>query len=129
MKTAALACLLCLFAASVPAAGFGPWSADARHPLIGLKKTVTRGVNQPARSSSPFVLAFGLWSKLLTRMDGPRCMHRPSCSTYAIRAMSRQSLIGFWKALSRLMRGPRSSAIRMLPLARLPGGIYYLDPL
>jgi hypothetical protein len=128
MRMAALACLLALCAQDVAAAGFGPWSADPRHPVFDIGRTAR--VEPPrAISSSPFGLAYGLWSKLLTRIDGPRCMHRPTCASYAIRAMSRRPLVGFWKALSRLMRGPRSSAIRMLPFARLPRGVYYLDPL
>lgn len=128
MKAAAPMCLLALLATSARAQDFGPWSADPRHPVMSTT-TTARPARAKLPSSSPFILAYDLWSKLLTRIDGPRCMHRPTCSSYAIQAMSRSPLTGFYKALSRLMRGPRSSALRMLPLVRLPEGVFYLDPL
>ncbi|BDG01994.1 membrane protein insertion efficiency factor YidD [Anaeromyxobacter oryzae] len=64
---------------------------------------------------------------LLSRLDGPRCPHRPSCAAYAREAVTRHGLVlGGFIGVSRLLRGERSSALRLLPRAA-DGGI--LDPL
>jgi putative component of membrane protein insertase Oxa1/YidC/SpoIIIJ protein YidD len=71
--------------------------------------------NSTRLSSSFFSFAFEVWRGLITRIDGPRCAHRPSCSAFAHQAISRHKLIpGLWMAMNRLIRGARSSAIRML---------------
>jgi len=105
---------------------FGPWSVDNRHPTYA-----KASVGRPSYgSANPFSLAFQVWSQLLTRIDGPRCAHRPSCSLYAHQALRRYGLFpGVWMALNRLMRGARSSILRTLPVVRGPAGIKYLDPL
>lgn len=84
----------------------------------------------PRLSASPFGLAFQLWSELLTRIDGPRCAHRPSCGHFARQALVRQGpLLGTWMALNRLMRGASSSILRTLPRVIAPGGVFFLDEL
>ncbi|MBN2498549.1 MAG: membrane protein insertion efficiency factor YidD [Deltaproteobacteria bacterium] len=126
---AALATLLAGTAAAEP---FGPWSADPRHPVTAEAARPEPESLTASRiaSCSPFGLAFRLWSRLLTRIDGPRCAHRPSCAQYAHQAMARHGLPkGAWLALDRLMRGARSSALRALPIVAGPGGAFFLDPL
>jgi putative component of membrane protein insertase Oxa1/YidC/SpoIIIJ protein YidD len=108
----------CLVLSASPAArleAFGPWSVDSRHPVMQEPASAAQPV--PARlSSNPFSLAFEVWRDLITRIDGTRCAHRPSCSAFAHQAISRHRLIpGMWMAINRLIRGARSSALRILP--------------
>lgn len=110
---------------------FGPWSADPRHPTLGETERPD-SLQAPAQSESthPFGFAFRFYSELLTRVDGPRCAHRPTCAVFAIRAMERYGLpLGPWLALDRLMRGARSSLTRTLPLIAGPGGVFFADTL
>jgi len=126
-----LATGMALFLTAVAPAGagdeFGPWSADPRHPVIGEDK---HKVDVPRRLSvGPFTMAFGLWSKLLTRIDGPRCAHTPSCAAFAKIALQRHGAFpGLWMALNRVMRGARSSALRLLPLVRVHDRMLFSDP-
>ena len=118
---------------------FGPWSVDARHPAMAPVPPVDR--TEPARrpvvanrprvpAGSPFGLAFGFWQAALTRIDGPRCAHRPTCSAFGHQAVARHGLpLGFWITLARLTRAARSSAIRMLPVASVPGQVFFVDRL
>ncbi len=121
-----------------PPADFGPWSRHPAHPVLGAvppadrPPPTTRPARRrpPAASASPFGLAFGVWSRLLTAIDGPRCAHRPTCSAYARRALARHGLpLGLWLAMGRLLRGAHSSALRRLPVVPGPGGPYLLDRL
>ena len=146
-----LVCVVVLLAPGVWATEFGPWSSDARHPAFakataggptfvnstaGGPTFVNSTEGGPVRRSlgeggaNPFTFSFRVWSELLTRIDGPRCAHRPSCSVYAYQALKRYGLpLGVWMALNRLMRGAQSSVLRTLPVVMGPGGIRYLDPL
>ena len=133
MRRAAACILLLLLCGSAHAAApdFGPWSADARHPVMA--RAAPRPVpalKAPPGAGSPFSVAFLFWSRLLPRVAGPRCAHRPSCSSYAHQAMARYGLPkGAWLALNRLMRGAHSSVLRRLPMVRGASGIFFLDPL
>ena len=135
--TRSLALCLALLAlsggsSSLWADDFGPWSADGRHPAMEQGQTQHRTPRQGPGllATSPFSLAGLLWSHLLTRIDGPRCAHKPSCSIYAQQAMARHGLPkGAWLALNRLMRGAHSSVLRRLPMVRGASGIFFLDPL
>jgi len=95
-----------------------PVTADAR---AGAHRP--RAVGAPA-DGAPF--PFRAY-QLLSRIDGPRCPHEPSCSAYALEAYRGFGLVpGAWIAAARLLRGTRSSALR--PLPRDANG-KYLDPL
>lgn len=112
------------------AAEFGPWSVDPRHPAFGPAPPPARLAVRPGATSSPFELAHRLWSEALSRIDGPRCAHRPSCSAFAQQALARHRLpLGFWMALDRLMRGAHSSALRTLPVVATPAGVLFVDEL
>jgi len=108
---------------------FGPWSADPHHPVIVESALPTRAKKAPANANI-FGLAFMVWSNLLTRIDGPRCSHEPSCAAYARQAVTRHRLVpGLLMAINRLTRGAYSSAIRSLPLVLTERGIKFLDKL
>lgn len=124
--------------ANPPKDAFGPWSTDPRHPAMDPAPKADQpapAARRPVRrlhlpTGSPFGLAFGFWQAVLTRIDGPRCSHRPTCSAFGHQALARHGLpLGFWIALERLMRGARSSAIRMLPAASVPGQVFFIDRL
>jgi putative component of membrane protein insertase Oxa1/YidC/SpoIIIJ protein YidD len=102
-----------------------PWSGDPEHPVFE-----TAEVRKPQRvlTSNPFYFAFRVWAELLTKIDGRRCAHRPSCSRFAYQAIRRHKIpLGIWMALSRLMRGAESSAIRGLVPVAGAGGVYLID--
>ncbi len=108
---------------------FGPWSADPQHPVIIESALPARAQKAPG-DANLFGLAFMVWSDLLTRIDGPRCSHEPSCGAYARQAVTRHRLVpGLLMAINRLTRGAYSSAIRSLPLVLTDRGIKFLDKL
>jgi len=102
----------------VRAGEFFPWSSDPAHAVTaeatpGRRRQVREQVSAPA----PFGLALLFWSSLLTRVDGPRCAHRPACSVYAGQALHRHGILpGLLMVLDRLLRGARSSSLRWLPV-------------
>lgn len=80
--------------------------------------------------SSLFALGYRFYTNGLTRVDGPRCEHRPTCSRYAYEAVQRHgAVIGTMMAIDRLFRTDRSSVHRQLPTAKFHEGTrYYADP-
>lgn len=129
-------CLLALMSAPLAGAdGFGPWSVDSRHPAIeswsarGQQATGIR--THPGQTApAPFTLAYQVWAHLLTRIDGPRCAHTPTCSAFTAKAIARFRLpLGIWMAFDRLTRGADSSSLRPLPLRATGAGIYLVDDL
>jgi putative component of membrane protein insertase Oxa1/YidC/SpoIIIJ protein YidD len=102
-----------------------PWSGDPQHPVFEESDTTTP---QRVLTANPFYFAFRVWSELLTKIDGRRCAHRPSCSRFAHEAIRRHGIpVGVWMALSRLMRGAQSSSIRGLTPVAMAGGVYLID--
>lgn len=84
----------------------------------------------PAGWTHPLGLTFDLYRLALTRVDGPRCFHRPTCSAYAFEAARRRGAIGLFLGMDRLYRGHLDSPLRRLPRVRLPDGSIRLhDPL
>jgi hypothetical protein len=116
-----LVALLVTLAAAAPAlADDGPFGSPG-HPLTD---EVARPGPRPGDGPPPL----SIWAyRQLAGFQGPRCPHRPSCSAYAAQAMRRHGpLLGSFIGVSRLLRGERSSALRLLE--RDPdGGL--LDPL
>jgi len=80
-------------------------------------------------SSNPMYLAALVYGRLLTRVDGPRCQHYPTCSRFANQAVARHGVIGIFIGLDRLIQPPQSSALRSLPQIEGFGGVRHLDPL
>jgi len=104
-----------------------PWSGDPEHPVFESPEVQRQ---QKVLTANPFYFAFRVWAELLTKIDGRRCAHRPSCSAFAYRAIQKHKIpLGIWMALSRLMRGAESSSIRGLVPVAAPGGVYLIDRL
>ena len=53
---------------------------------------------------NPFVLLIKGYQKLISPLLGPRCKYHPSCSQYAIDAISEYPIKGFALATWRLLR-------------------------
>ncbi len=107
---------------------FGPWSTSATAPAV------ESDPHPGSRSTGPndgFVdFVFKAYSGYLTRIDGARCEHRPTCSRYALLAVKRHGyVIGGWMTVERLLRGNRSSVLRPLEIYKIEEGRrYYYDP-
>lgn len=108
---------------------FGPFPTDAAPAVESTTHdaTLTRH-NQPHDGLIDFV--FSGYARFLTKVDGPRCEHRPTCSHYAFLAIKQQGyLLGSLLTIDRLLRGSRSSVLRSLPLYKVEDGVrYYYDP-
>lgn len=116
---------------------FQPFDAGSRHPFAGAVSQIpgegatpltAKALNAPTRvavkhawrpaqrlSSNPLYLAALYYKNFLTKVDGPRCAHAPTCSRFANQAVSRHGLVGIWMGLERLIRTGRSSRDRWLP--------------
>ncbi|MBA2662371.1 MAG: membrane protein insertion efficiency factor YidD [Bradymonadaceae bacterium] len=118
------------------AAGFGPaaplsWSGQQDDPSFE-RWDQSRRQRQAssARPAAIFDVAYRLYSRYLTQVDGPRCEHRPTCSRYAHEALQKHGFVlGSMLTIDRLMRANRSSVLRQLPIDKVEDGqIYYRDP-
>jgi len=110
--TGALAAIL------IAASPFGPFPSRG-HP-------VTREGKVP--QSDFFEVAYAFYSAFITPIDGPRCMHRPTCSRYGLLAVREHGAVGLLLTLDRLMRDENSSALRRLKSFVDEGGIHFVDP-
>ena len=79
-------------------------------------------------SSNPLYLASLFYSNFLTRTDGPRCQHLPTCSRFANQAVARHGVLGIPMGLDRLIQPTSSSALRMLPEVEWSGATRFFDP-
>ena len=96
-----------------PARAEPPWSVDERHPVVN--EAHRPASEAPAMARAPFSTALFFYGRYLTRVDGPRCAHTPTCAVFAGQALARFGpLPGLWMALDRILHGARSSAIRLL---------------
>ena len=136
-RTVMLTALVCCATTAIADPGadsFGPWSKEPRHPAIEMRiaPSSCRAKLHDSASfgASPFGLAFLLYSRFITQIDGPRCSHSPTCGTYCYRAVAKHGIpLGAWMALARLMRGALSSTLRPLATLSGPSGVYFLDTL
>ena len=121
----------------VTAQNFVPFDGGVKHPFVGhavhipgqgpqplpvraldapQKETVNKAWRTATRlSSSPLYLAALYYRHFLTKVDGPRCAHAPTCSRFANQAVSRFGPVGILMGLERLIRSGRSSSVRWLP--------------
>jgi putative component of membrane protein insertase Oxa1/YidC/SpoIIIJ protein YidD len=83
----------------------------------------------PGLSSNPLHLAALFYANFLTRTDGPRCQHLPTCSRFASQAVARHGLLGISMGLDRVIQPPMSSALRPLPDVEYAGAVRHFDPL
>lgn len=110
-----------------PDNGFGPWSTSATSPVV----TSSAHAGAPASRDNELVdFVFDAYSGYLTKIDGARCEHRPTCSRYAMLALKKHGYIfGSWMTIDRLLRGRRSSVLRELDLYKIEDGArYHYDP-
>ena len=132
------------------AQGFKPFDAGEKHPFVGQadhvpgdgpKIVLPRPLNAPDTqhiqrasapatrlSSSPLYLAALFYRNYLTKVDGPRCGHYPTCSHFANQAVARHGGWGILMGLERLIRNGRSSMVRWLPEIGSGYSRRYYDP-
>jgi hypothetical protein len=115
-----VALLVTLVAVTPARADDGPFDSPG-HPVTA--EAASLRAPTPAIPIPLLIQAY----RRLASFQGPRCPHRPSCSAYAAEAMHRHGfLLGSFIGVSRLLRGERSSALRLLDRDE-DGGL--LDPL
>lgn len=108
---------------------FGPWSTSETAPAVA--SPAHEGSRPNDEANDGFVdFVYGAYSGYLTRIDGARCEHRPTCSRYALQAVKKHGyVIGGWMTVERLLRGNRSSVLRPLEIYKIEEGRrYYYDP-
>jgi hypothetical protein len=107
-------------AAKVPASGPPP-PPFRRDPDMPER---TRPANKRASglSANPLYLAALTYSQFLTKLDGPRCQHYPTCSRFANQAVAKHGVLGIFMGLDRLIQDGNSSMLRALPQLEMPGG-------
>jgi putative component of membrane protein insertase Oxa1/YidC/SpoIIIJ protein YidD len=81
-----------------------------------------------ALSSNPLFLAALIYANFLTKVDGPRCQHMPTCSRFANQAVAKHGLLGILMGLDRVIAPGASSALRMLPEVHVGGQTRHYDP-
>lgn len=115
-------------AAKVPASGPPPPSLrrDDDVPETALEAPNRAGASL---SSNPLYLAALVYSSFLTKVDGPRCQHLPTCSRFASQAVARHGAVGFLMGLERLIQDDFSSSIRRLPEVEYGDAVRLFDPL
>lgn len=114
--------------AKVP--GEGPAAPPLRRD-VDVPETALEHPNRigPSLSSNPLWLASLFYSNFLTRVDGPRCHHYPTCSRFASQAVAKHKLMGIFLGLDRILQPPVSSALRGLPTVDASGQSRSFDPL
>lgn len=94
-----------------------------------LPETATVSPNAaPGLSSNPLYLAALFYANFLTRTDGPRCQHLPTCSRFASQAVGRYGVLGIPMGLDRVIQPPQSSALRSLPDVPYGDSVRHWDP-
>lgn len=112
-----------------------PFSSSKTHPPIASLATQiawsdpSSSANQ-VRESNIMELGYRFYSNHLSKVDGPRCEHRPTCSRYARDAVRKHgSVVGSWLTIDRLLRANNSSSLRTLPIIKYyEGRPYFADP-
>jgi hypothetical protein len=111
--------------------GEGPPPPPLR-PDPDVPETALIGVNNyggQGLSSNPLYFAYLVYSNTLTKVDGPRCAHLPTCSRFAAQAVARHGVLGIMMGLDRVIRPTESSAVRTLPQVEGWGTVRHLDPI
>jgi hypothetical protein len=113
--------------AKVPGEGPPP---PALQPDPDVPETALQGVNRVSTglSSNPLYLSALFYRHFLTKVDGPRCQHLPTCSRFANQAVARHGVLGIFMSLDRVIQPPESSSVRTLPQVEGWGPVRYLDP-
>ena len=108
-----------------------PLRPDSDIPEGALDKVPGGGPNAVGAglSSNPLYLAALAYQHVLTKLDGPRCSHLPTCSRFASQAVARHGAVGILMGLDRVIQPNESSAIRRLPEVEGWGAVRVFDPL
>lgn len=107
--------------------GGAPRPALRRDP--DLPELATSAPNAaPGLSSNPLYFASLFYANFLTRVDGPRCQHLPTCSRFASQAVARHGLLGIALGLDRVLQSSMSSTVRHLPDVEYADGLRHYDP-
>ena len=123
---------------SAEAVSRAPFQATSKHPIIDESppgdpwgKLDARPSKRASTQSNIVELGFKFYSNHLSKVDGPRCEHRPTCSRFAVEAMREHgSVIGSWLTIDRLLRSNRSSSLKTLPVIKYhEGRPYFADPI
>jgi hypothetical protein len=114
-------------AAKVPGEGPSPppLRIDPDIPELALEKPNAIG---GGLSSNPLYLASLVYSNILTKIDGPRCTHLPTCSRFASQAVAKHGALGLLMGLDRIIQPNESSAVRRLPEVEGYGVMRVFDP-
>jgi hypothetical protein len=109
----------------------GPWSISDGAPIVASAAhhgASTSAGTRPHDGAIDFL--FDSYARTLTKVDGPRCDHRPTCSRYALLAIKEHGYtVGTMMTIDRLIRGKRSSRLRSLPTYDLRDGQHLVyDP-
>lgn len=115
-------------AAKVPASGPPPppLQLDPDVPEQALDAPNRLGGNL---TETPLYLAALFYQHFLTKVDGPRCQHMPTCSRFASQAVARYGIWGIPLGLDRIIQDPHSSALRILPEVDVGDTRRFWDPL
>lgn len=109
--------------------GAGPPPPPLRSdPYLPERQTEQANVVGGGLSSNPLYLASLFYSNFLTRTDGPRCQHLPTCSRFASQAVARYGVLGIPIGLDRLIQPASSSSLRLLPEVDWGGVTRAFDP-
>ena len=64
-----------------------------------------RRPDQPSAGARVLVLLIGIYRRFISPLLGPRCRFEPSCSAYALAALSEHGAArGLWLAVARIAR-------------------------
>jgi len=80
-------------------------------------------------SSNPLWLWALTYRHFITRIDGPKCGHYPTCSRLANQAVARYGVLGIFIGLDRIIQPPKSSELRDHPQVVFPEMNRAFDPL
>ncbi len=106
---------------------FGPFGSG-RHPVTREAGPAFRVAASP--DPETFMrLAYDYYSRFVTRIDGARCIHRPTCARFGLLAVRRHGAVGLLLTMDRLVRRQSSSAVRRLHLIDDTETPAYDDPL
>lgn len=116
-------------AAKVPASGPPPPPLRVDPDLPERALTQGNAVGG-SLSANPLYLAALVYSSFLTKVDGPRCQHYPTCSRFANQAVARHGVVGIFLGLERVITDESSSSVRRLPELDMPNEPQprYYDP-
>lgn len=110
---------------------FGPFASPGHPVTVDARPSKPPPAKQGwgALPSTFFYVSYEFYRNVLSPIDGPMCIHRPTCSLYALQAIRRHPVFGVMLTVDRLWRNINSSAIRLLPIWHEGDRFAVIDPL